>query len=154
MEPNKFAKSELIFVCDNCDKPIKRGIKHCPNCGAELSWDDDEEKLNIKYCSNCGKKVKAGEKFCTECGTALDGTAPKEDTKKSKVHKEFKVPYMVKLGLIFGGIYLLKGLFLDNHQYDKPSQFFAGILGNVAFGLILGSVIGLIIDYIKKARKK
>lgn len=100
------------------------------------------------------QKIKAGEKFCTECGTALDGTAPKEDTKKSKVHKEFKVPYMVKLGLIFGGIYLLKGLFLDNHQYQKYDQFFASILGNVAFGLILGSVIGLIIDYIKKAKKK
>ena len=154
MEPNKFAKSELIFVCDNCDKPIRKGMKHCPNCGTELSWDDDEEKLNIKYCSNCGKKVKAGEKFCTECGTALDGTAPKEDTKKSKVHKEFKVPYVVKLGLIFGGIYLLKGLFLDSHQNQKYDQFFASILGDVAFGLILGSVIGLIIDYIKKAKKK
>ena len=154
MEPNKITKSEIIFVCDKCEKQIKRGMKHCPNCGAELFWDDKPEKSEVNYCSNCGKKVKAGEKFCTECGTALNDVVSEESEKISKVHKEYKVPYVVKLGLIFGGIYLLKGLFLDNHQYDTSSQFFARILGDVAFGLILGSVIGLIVDYVKKAKKK
>lgn len=154
MNTRKAAESKTIFKCDNCDYQIKRGMKHCPNCGARLFWDNEEEKPKVEYCSNCGNKVKSGEKFCTECGAAIGGTEPKEDMVASRTRKEFKVPYVVKLGLIFGGIYLLKGLFLDNHQYDTLAQFSGSILGDVAFGLILGSLIGLIVDHIKKAKNK
>jgi len=48
-------------TCPNCNAPLEKNVKFCPECGAAIQ--------NDKFCSNCGAKVKADAKFCPECGT-------------------------------------------------------------------------------------
>jgi membrane protease subunit (stomatin/prohibitin family) len=48
-------------TCPNCNAPLEKNAKFCPECGAAIQ--------NDKFCTNCGAKVKADAKFCPECGT-------------------------------------------------------------------------------------
>jgi membrane protease subunit (stomatin/prohibitin family) len=48
-------------TCPNCNAPLEKNVKFCPECGAAIQ--------NDKFCSKCGAEVKADAKFCPECGT-------------------------------------------------------------------------------------
>lgn len=47
-------------TCPQCEKPLAKPSKFCPECGAAISAD-------LK-CAACGAKLEAGAKFCPECG--------------------------------------------------------------------------------------
>lgn len=50
-------------ICAQCNKPIPKNFKFCPECGAKVE--------TIKtICPKCGNDVK-GFKFCPECGEKL-----------------------------------------------------------------------------------
>lgn len=82
--------TELIkkIAADKKDLAVCKGLKICPNCGAE----QDREVLNCtvcgmnmqeaeriisdmapqeKFCPNCGQKLPADVKFCGACGTQV-----------------------------------------------------------------------------------
>jgi membrane protease subunit (stomatin/prohibitin family) len=48
-------------TCPNCNAPLEKNVKFCPECGAAIKAD--------KFCSSCGAKLQPGAKFCPECGT-------------------------------------------------------------------------------------
>jgi membrane protease subunit (stomatin/prohibitin family) len=48
-------------TCPNCNAPLEKNAKFCPECGAAIKAD--------KFCTNCGVKLAVGAKFCAECGT-------------------------------------------------------------------------------------
>ncbi len=48
-------------TCPNCNAPLAKNAKFCPECGAAIKAE--------KFCSNCGAKLAADAKFCAECGT-------------------------------------------------------------------------------------
>jgi membrane protease subunit (stomatin/prohibitin family) len=48
-------------TCPNCNAPLAKNAKFCPECGAAIKAD--------KFCINCGAKLAEGAKFCAECGT-------------------------------------------------------------------------------------
>jgi membrane protease subunit (stomatin/prohibitin family) len=48
-------------TCPNCNAPLEKNVKFCPECGAAIKAE--------KFCVNCGAKLAAGAKFCAECGT-------------------------------------------------------------------------------------
>ena len=48
-------------TCPNCNAPLEKNVKFCPECGTAIKAD--------KFCTNCGAKLATGAKFCAECGT-------------------------------------------------------------------------------------
>jgi len=48
-------------TCPNCNAPLAKNVKFCPECGTAIQAD--------KFCTKCGAKLAADAKFCPECGT-------------------------------------------------------------------------------------
>ncbi len=48
-------------TCPNCNAPLAKNAKFCPECGTAIKAE--------KFCSNCGAKLAADAKFCADCGT-------------------------------------------------------------------------------------
>jgi predicted amidophosphoribosyltransferase len=48
-------------TCPNCNTPLAKNAKFCPECGTKI-------KTEI-FCSECGAKLQPKAKFCPECGT-------------------------------------------------------------------------------------
>ena len=48
-------------TCPNCNAPLAKDAKFCPECGAAIQAN--------KFCTKCGAKLAPGAKFCAECGT-------------------------------------------------------------------------------------
>jgi len=48
-------------TCLNCNAPLQKDVKFCPECGAAIQAN--------KFCTKCGAKLAPGAKFCAECGT-------------------------------------------------------------------------------------
>ncbi|HUI88866.1 MAG TPA: zinc ribbon domain-containing protein [Anaerolineales bacterium] len=48
-------------TCPNCNAPLPKDVKFCPECGTAIQAD--------KFCTNCGAKLAVGAKFCPDCGT-------------------------------------------------------------------------------------
>ncbi len=48
-------------TCPNCNAPLEKNVKFCPECGAAIQVN--------KFCTKCGAKLAPGAKFCAECGT-------------------------------------------------------------------------------------
>ncbi len=46
--------------CPECNAPLPKDVKFCPECGAKIERQ--------AFCSECGSKVTPGAKFCPECG--------------------------------------------------------------------------------------
>jgi hypothetical protein len=46
--------------CPECEAPLAKNVKFCPECGAKIQVE--------KPCAGCGAPVGAGAKFCPECG--------------------------------------------------------------------------------------
>jgi RNA polymerase subunit RPABC4/transcription elongation factor Spt4 len=79
----KNKKSDIKFVCSNCNHKANNNDKYCPSCGASLSEIvSEEEKQNISTfeddinnihykCGNCHSPINKKDKFCFNCGSAL-----------------------------------------------------------------------------------
>jgi len=50
-------------TCPNCESPLAKNVKFCPECGANIK--------SSTHCSECGVELQPGAKFCTECGTKV-----------------------------------------------------------------------------------
>lgn len=47
--------------CPECEAPLAKNAKFCPECGANIQ--------PARHCSECGAKLAPNAKFCAECGT-------------------------------------------------------------------------------------
>lgn len=47
-------------TCPQCNAPLEKNVKFCPECGAKIQA--------AAHCTNCGAKLPQGAKFCAECG--------------------------------------------------------------------------------------
>lgn len=47
-------------TCPNCEAPLAKNAKFCPECGTKIKAE--------QFCTECGAKITAGTKFCPECG--------------------------------------------------------------------------------------
>jgi len=50
-------------TCPNCESPLAKNVKFCPECGANIK--------SSTHCTECGVELQPGAKFCTECGTKV-----------------------------------------------------------------------------------
>jgi membrane protease subunit (stomatin/prohibitin family) len=50
--------------CPECEAPLEKNVKFCPECGAKVK--------TAAHCSECGAKLKEGAKFCQECGAKTE----------------------------------------------------------------------------------
>ena len=53
-------RETIRATCPQCNAPLPKNVKFCPECGARVIQDDK--------CKKCGAKLQPGAKFCTECG--------------------------------------------------------------------------------------
>jgi membrane protease subunit (stomatin/prohibitin family) len=47
-------------TCPQCNAPLQKNVKFCPECGAKIDTK--------KHCTKCGAELAVGAKFCAECG--------------------------------------------------------------------------------------
>jgi hypothetical protein len=52
-------------ACPECNAPLAKQVKFCPECGAKIQAE--------AHCTECGAKLKPGAKFCGECGAKAAG---------------------------------------------------------------------------------
>ena len=50
-------------TCPNCESPLAKNVKFCPECGANIK--------SSTHCTECGVELQPGAKFCAECGTEV-----------------------------------------------------------------------------------
>jgi len=50
-------------TCPNCEAPLAKNVKFCPECGASIK--------SSTHCTECGVELQPGAKFCAECGTKV-----------------------------------------------------------------------------------
>jgi membrane protease subunit (stomatin/prohibitin family) len=50
--------------CPECEAPLAKNAKFCPECGAKIK--------SKTSCSECGAELNAGVKFCFECGSKIE----------------------------------------------------------------------------------
>ena len=50
-------------TCPNCEAPLAKNVKFCPECGANIK--------SATHCTECGVELQPGAKFCAECGTKV-----------------------------------------------------------------------------------
>ncbi|RPI21253.1 MAG: zinc ribbon domain-containing protein [Chloroflexota bacterium] len=48
-------------TCPQCNAPLAKNVKFCPECGAKIK--------QTAHCTECGAELAVGAKFCAECGT-------------------------------------------------------------------------------------
>ncbi len=48
-------------TCPECNSPLERNAKFCPECGAKIKAE--------RHCTECGAKIPLEAKFCAECGS-------------------------------------------------------------------------------------
>lgn len=74
---------------DKKDQAVLKGMRICPNCGAEqdkiavrctvcgINMNDAEKTImpkseaSVRLCAKCGKELVEGAKFCMSCGTPV-----------------------------------------------------------------------------------
>ncbi len=60
--------------CPKCGSLITTATNFCPNCGAQLTQQSQQQTVK---CPKCGKDVPAGVKFCPDCGAEMSAPLPK-----------------------------------------------------------------------------
>jgi len=55
--------ADELFKCPDCQHPIPKEAKFCPDCGHQL--------LIFQQCSHCGKNLPPHGKFCPQCGQPI-----------------------------------------------------------------------------------
>lgn len=59
--------------CPNCGAELKDGVAFCSECGASVpKGAAASAEASKTVCPNCGAELKAGAAFCTKCGTKLN----------------------------------------------------------------------------------
>lgn len=61
MLTEKSWREGIRATCPNCEAPLAKNVKFCPECGAKIKPE--------AYCTGCGAKLEPGAKFCSDCGT-------------------------------------------------------------------------------------
>jgi membrane protease subunit (stomatin/prohibitin family) len=61
MLQEKSWREGIQATCPNCEAPLAKNAKFCPECGTKIKTES--------FCKECGSKLAANAKFCTECGT-------------------------------------------------------------------------------------
>jgi hypothetical protein len=56
----EYWREGIKATCPNCEKPLARNEKFCPECGFALKQKGK--------CSKCDANLQTGAKFCAECG--------------------------------------------------------------------------------------
>jgi len=56
----EYWREGIRATCPQCEKPLAKNAKFCPNCGYALKAKDS--------CDKCGAKLQENAKFCGECG--------------------------------------------------------------------------------------
>ena len=56
-------KRGITASCPNCNAPLAKNAKFCPECWTKIKTE--------AFCSECGAKLAASAKFCPECGTKV-----------------------------------------------------------------------------------
>jgi hypothetical protein len=50
----------FVASCPQCEAPLSKNVKFCPECGAKIKTE--------AHCSACGSKLSPVAKFCPDCG--------------------------------------------------------------------------------------
>jgi predicted amidophosphoribosyltransferase len=53
-------RAGVTAICPQCEAPLPKNVKFCPECGAKIKAE--------QFCTECGSKITPGAKFCPECG--------------------------------------------------------------------------------------
>lgn len=106
-------------TCAQCNEPVTRGQRFCPNCGTELEWlagansgvvpegNDDErteaatlpsvrrrrESRNARFvCPDCGAVQDPSESQCDQCGASLEEVIEPvaDDEEFERAHQWFR----------------------------------------------------------------
>jgi membrane protease subunit (stomatin/prohibitin family) len=64
MLTEKSWREGIIASCPQCEAPLPKNVKFCPECGAKIKTEST--------CPACGQKVEPNAKFCPECGEKLN----------------------------------------------------------------------------------
>jgi len=65
-------QGEFLYECSDCGAKVMKDDVICPNCGANLEEEIDDEEEEYEYgCSECGVVVNPDDKVCHNCGAAL-----------------------------------------------------------------------------------
>ena len=56
----EYWRAGIRASCPNCEAPLQKNARFCPECGTNL-----QAKTT---CAKCGAKLSPGDKFCSECG--------------------------------------------------------------------------------------
>ena len=67
-----------LTTCYDCNYPVEKGFKFCPNCNIELKYS----------CKSCNKKIDKNWKICAHCWEESPYEKIKTDKKKKKNKKK------------------------------------------------------------------
>jgi len=56
-------RAGVTATCPECEAPLPKNVKFCPECGAKIAAQ--------QHCTECGTKLSPGAKFCPECGAKV-----------------------------------------------------------------------------------
>jgi hypothetical protein len=56
----EYWREGITASCPECEEPLTKNSKFCPNCGHSLKAKEN--------CASCGAKLGQDAKFCIECG--------------------------------------------------------------------------------------
>jgi membrane protease subunit (stomatin/prohibitin family) len=59
----EYWREGITATCPNCEKPLAKNVKFCPECGFDLKQKG--------VCPKCNAKLQPNSKFCPECGNKL-----------------------------------------------------------------------------------
>lgn len=60
-----------IKQCPECGAQISVGTQFCPSCGKPVKNEETVVADDSITCSNCGNKVNSGARFCNKCGSPI-----------------------------------------------------------------------------------
>ena len=60
----EYWREGIVGTCPNCEKPLAKNSRFCPECGSDLKPKD--------ACPKCKAKIQKESKFCIECGEKLN----------------------------------------------------------------------------------
>lgn len=117
-------------VCPVCGTTLPEHAKFCFQCGARITEEIKEEKVQVIICEICGFENEVGSKYCVSCGSLLTGEVvekmkmersniefgykpsvefarkekAKEKVRRKRVTLSFNQAFYVALAVIFVGL--------------------------------------------------
>jgi len=111
-------------ICENCNQPLKGGVRFCNACGKPVQASPIPQVLR---CPACDNPIRPGVKFCNKCGSAVQhpspirtvvrshpqkDTPPVIDASGSAVSGSFlstRLVHILMIALLVGSIFLIIG---------------------------------------------